>query len=87
MILRYFRQKSKRADINFTVGEMNHIGRFSKFAAIPIKNELNRIRAGQTPSAIQDIYNRYQCNPTIKSKNGIKKIVGLPMATIPGLDI
>jgi hypothetical protein len=33
------------------------------------------------------IYNRYQDNPMIKWKNGVKKIVGLPMATVPGLDI
>jgi hypothetical protein len=72
---------------SFWIGEMNHIGRFSKFAATPIENELNRIRAGQTPSALLDIYNRYKDNPMIKWKNGVKKIVGLPMATMPGLDI
>ena len=40
------------------IGEMNHIGRFTKYA-----------------------------NPMIKWENGIKKMLGLPMATVPGLDI
>jgi len=69
------------------IGEMNHIGRFSKYAGTRIQNELNRIRAGQTPNALRDIYNRYHSNPKIKWKNGIKKMLGLPMATVPGLDI
>jgi len=69
------------------IGEMNHIGRFSKFATVPIQNELNRIKAGQIHSVIRNIYNRYQGNQMIKWKNGIKKIVGLPIATVPGLDI
>jgi hypothetical protein len=72
---------------SFWIGEMNHIGRFSKYADSQMQNELNRIRAGQTSSAIQAIYGRYKDNPMIKWKNGIKKIVGLPMATVPGLDI
>ena len=72
---------------SFWIGEMNHIGRFSKYADTQIRDELNRIKAGQTPSALRKIYNRYQSNPKIKWKNGIKKILGLPMATVPGLDI
>jgi hypothetical protein len=72
---------------SFWIGEMNHIGRFSKYADVQIHKELNRIKAGQTPSAIRGIYNRYKHNPMIKWKNGIKKIVGLPIATVPGLDI
>jgi hypothetical protein len=69
------------------IGEMNHIGRFSKYADTQIRDEVNRIIAGQTPSALQGIYDRYKDNPIIKWKNGIKKIVGLPMATVPGLDV
>ena len=72
---------------SFWIGEMNHIGRFSKYVGTQFQRELNRIRTGQTPTALQDIYNRYKDNPMIKWKNGIKKIVGLPMATVPGLDI
>jgi hypothetical protein len=72
---------------SFWIGEMNHISRFSKYADTRIQKELKRIQAGQTPSALWDIYNRYKDNPMIKWKNGIKKIVGLPMATMPGLDI
>ena len=69
------------------IGEMNYGGRFSKYTDVPIQDELNRIKAGQTHKVIRDIYNRYQSNPMIKWKNGIKKIVGLPLATTPGLDI
>ena len=69
------------------IGEMNYAGRFSKYAGMPIQNELNRIKTGQTHKVIRDIYNRYNSNPKIKWKNGIKKMLGLPMATIPGLDI
>ena len=72
---------------SFWIGEMNHIGRFSKYADTQIQDELNRIKAGQTPAALRNIYNRYHSNPKIKWKNGIKKILGLPMATVPGLDI
>ena len=72
---------------SFWIGEMNHIGRFSKYPGTQFQRALNRIRAGQTPSAIRGIYNRYKHNPMIKWKNGVKKIVGLPIATVPGLDI
>jgi DNA repair photolyase len=72
---------------SFWIGEMNHIGRFSKYAGSLFQRELNRIRAGQTPTALRNIYNRFRSNPKIKWKNGIKKIVGLQMATVPGLDI
>ena len=72
---------------SFWIGEMNHIGRFSKYSDKQIQDEVSRIRAGQTPSAIRGIYNRYKHNPMIKWKNGVKKIVGLPIATVPGLDI
>jgi hypothetical protein len=69
------------------IGEMNHIGQFYKYANAQIQNALNGIKAGQAHSIIQDIYNRYQSNPKIKWKNGIKKMLGLAMATAPGLDI
>ena len=69
------------------IGEMNYIDRFSKYADTLIWDEVNRIKAYQTPTALRDIYNRYHSNPKIKWKNGIKKIVGLPMATVAGLDI
>ena len=69
------------------IGEMNYIGRFSKNANSQIQNEVNRIKAGQTPRVIQEIYDRYKDNPMVKWKNGIKKMLGLPMATVSGLDI
>ena len=72
---------------SFWIGEMNHIGRFSKYAGTLIQDEFNQIRAGQTPSAIKNIYNRYKADPMIKWKTGIKKIVGLPIPTVAGLDI
>ena len=72
---------------SFWIGEMNHIGRFSKYGETQVQDALNDIKAGQTDSIIRDIYNRYQGNPMIKWKNGIKKMLGLPLATTPGLDI
>lgn len=72
---------------SFWIGEMNHIGGFSKYSGKQICNEVNRIRAGQTAAALQKIYDRYKDDPMIKWKNGIKKVLGLPMATVPGLDI
>jgi hypothetical protein len=42
---------------------------------------------GEKSRSIQQIYDRYKNSPMIRWKNGIKKIVGLPMATVPGLDI
>jgi hypothetical protein len=72
---------------SFWIGEMNHVGRFSKYAGPQIRDEVNRITAGQTEAALQEIYDRYKDHPMIKWKNGIKKTLRLPMATVPGLDI
>ncbi len=40
----------------------------------------------QSDEFIWDLYSRYKDNPKVKWKDSIKKIVGLEVATEPGLD-
>jgi DNA repair photolyase len=44
------------------------------------------IEGRQSDGFIQDLYSRYKDNPMVKWKESIKKIVGLEIATEPGLD-
>jgi DNA repair photolyase len=69
------------------IGKMNHVGRISNHANGRIRSALQQINAGQTDSIIKAIYERHKANPQIKWKKEIKKIVGIPVATVPGLDI
>jgi hypothetical protein len=69
------------------IGKMNHLGRFGKNANPVLQQEIKKIRRGQTDGIINSIYERYKDNPKIKWKAEIKKIVGIPLAGKPGMDI
>jgi DNA repair photolyase len=69
------------------IGTMNHLGRFGKDADPELQKAIENIRRGQTDQAIKLIYSRYKNNPQIKWKKEIKKIVGIPLAEKPGMDI
>ena len=69
------------------IGTMNHSGRFGKISDVILQQAINKIKRGQTNSIIKSIYRRYKDNPLIKWKEEIKKIVGIPLAKKPGMDI
>ena len=66
---------------------MNHLGRFEKGTDMVLKQATNRIRQGQMDMIIKQIYHRYKNNPMIRWKKEIKKVVGIPVSKINGLDI
>jgi DNA repair photolyase len=69
------------------IGKMNHVGRISNHANGRIRSALQQIKAGQTDSIIKSIYERHKANPQIKWKKEIKKVVGIPLAPMSGMDI
>ena len=66
---------------------MNHLGRFGKDPEVILIQAVNRIRQGQMDIIIKQIYERYKNNPMIPWKKEIKKVVGIPVSKINGLDI
>ena len=52
-----------------------------------LQQTIKKITQGQTASIIKSIYRRYKDNPMIRYKAEIKKIVGIPLAEKPGMDI
>lgn len=69
------------------IGKMNHLGRFGKVSDMVLQQAINKIKRGQTNRIIKSIYRRYKDNPMIRYKAEIKKIVGIPLANKPGMDI
>jgi DNA repair photolyase len=68
------------------IGKMNYLGRI-KTGGDGVKAEIERIKAGQINDKIWAIYNRHKDNLKIKWKDSIKKVVGIPSAEKPGMDI
>ena len=66
---------------------MNHLGRFGKGTNMVLKQAVNSILQGQMDIIIKQIYERYKTNPLIRWKKEIKKVVGIPVSKINGLDI
>jgi hypothetical protein len=66
---------------------MNHLGRFDNGSDMALKQATNRIRQGQMDIIIKQIFKRYKSNPLIRWKKEIKKVVGIPVPKINGLDI
>ena len=69
------------------IGRMNHLGRLEKGSGMVLRQAIDVIRHGQKNSIIKAIYERHKDNPKIKWKKEIKKIVGIPLAEKPGMDI
>jgi len=69
------------------IGKMNYVGRLYSKVGPEVQAALKMIENGQTDEIIHSIYERHRNNPKIKWKKGIKKIVGLPLAPQPGMDI
>ena len=69
------------------IGPMNHLGRFEKGKDMVLKQATNRVRQGQMDTIIRQIYKRHKDNPLIRWKKEIKKVVGIPVSKISGLDI
>ena len=69
------------------IGTMNHLGRFEKGSDMVLRQAIAKIRCGQTDGRIKSIYERHRNNPMIRWKEKIKKIVGIPLADKPGMDI
>jgi DNA repair photolyase len=69
------------------IGKMNYLGRLYSKVNPEVQAALKVIENGQSDEIIRAIYERHGNNPKIKWKKGIKKIVGLPLAPEPGMDI
>jgi len=69
------------------IGKMNHLGRFGSNGDAVLREEINKVKSGQTDEAIKSIYGRHRDNPMIKWKKEIKKVVGIPLARRNGMDI
>lgn len=69
------------------IGKMNYVGRLNSKVSPEVQAALKVIENGQTDEIIRSIYARHEGNPKIKWKKGIKKIVGIPLAPKPGMDI
>ena len=69
------------------IGTMNHLERFGKGSDMVLQQAIKKIKRDQTDIIIKSIYQRYKNNPLIKWKKEIKKIVGIPLAEKPGMDI
>lgn len=68
------------------IGKMNHIKDIISNNG-DLKEEIRRIRENQNDVKIKAIFDRHKENPKIKWKESIKKVVGLPLADKPGMDI
>ncbi len=68
------------------IGKMNHITRLTKILNGRDQRAFDKIMAGQTDEKIKGIYQQFKCNPMIKWKSCIKKVVGLPLPTKPGMN-
>jgi DNA repair photolyase len=69
------------------IGKMNYVGRLYSKVGPEVQAALKIIEDDQTDEIIRAIYARHRHNPKIKWKKGIKKIVGIPLAPKPGMDI
>jgi hypothetical protein len=69
------------------IGKMNHLGRFKKDSDMVLRQAIKDIERGQSDVIIKSIYERHKDNPLIRWKAEIKKVVGLPLAEKPGMDI
>lgn len=69
------------------IGTMNNLGRFGKGSDMVLQQAIEKIKRGQTDIIIKSIYQRHKNNPLVKWKKEIKKIVGIPLAEKPGMDI
>jgi DNA repair photolyase len=69
------------------IGKMNYLRRLYNKVGPEVQAALKIIEDDQTDEKIRAIYARHRHNPKIKWKKGIKKIVGIPLAPKPGMDI
>ena len=69
------------------IGKMNHLARFGKGSDMVLRQAVDNIERGQSREMIKSIYERHKDNPLIRWKKEIKKVVGIPLAEKPGMDI
>jgi len=75
------------ASIGIVTGKISNLGRFDKGIDMVLRQAANKIRQGQSDTIITEIYQRHKDNPLIHWKKEIKKVVGIPVSKINGLDI
>jgi hypothetical protein len=69
------------------IGKMGYLDQLRRSADAGLAERIAEIEHYQRDKMIWAIYNQYKDNPKIKWKNSIKKVVGLPPAPEPGMDI
>lgn len=75
--------------VNQTIwlGKMNKIEERVQLDSRELRNDLQRIKKGQRDLEIIRIYERLHHHECIRWKESIKKVVGIPLAEQPGLDV
>ena len=73
--------------ISIWIGTMNDLGSIGKGSDMVLRQAIDKIRQGQTDLSIKQIYQQYKGNSLIRWKKEIKKVVGIPVSKINGLDI
>lgn len=72
------------------IGKVNFLLRRLKMNGIHDNTSINKamdLMNNQSDNKIHDLYNKLKSNPKIKWKESIKKVVGLTIPTVKGLDI
>ena len=69
------------------LGKMNKIERRVACESEEMCKEVNRIEKGQSDERIFQLYLELQAIPKVRWKESVKKVVGLQLASEPGLDV
>ena len=75
--------------VNQTIwlGKMNKTSERVRIDSVELDNDLRRIREAQSDIMIRTIHARLRHHECIRWKESIKKVVGMPLAQQPGLDV
>ena len=68
------------------IGTMNETKRRVSVDSPMVKENLNKVLAGQAEDVLKAIYQRHKDNPKIKWKDEVKAVVGLKRHTVSGMD-
>lgn len=69
------------------LGKMNKVQKRVVVDSEEVKREIDRIQAEQCDRRIRMLYEQLKNRPLVRWKESIKRVVGLPLAERPGLDI
>jgi DNA repair photolyase len=85
-IIRLVEKMTPWATHSVWIGKMNQVETRIKVRTVEDHQAVAGIKKGQTNERIREIYGALQGNPKIRWKESIKKVVGLELAAVSGLD-